>query len=348
MSQVLYRKYRPQNFDEVKGQDHVVSVLKSAVSLKRISHAYLFSGPRGTGKTSVARILAGGIGCHQYDLMEMDAASSRGIEEIRSLRDGVQTVPLKGEYKVYIIDEAHMLTKEAFNALLKTLEEPPQHAIFILATTEPQKLPDTIISRCQHFAFKKIPEDVLRNSLLEIAKKENYKIDEETAGLIAFFSDGSFRDSQMMLDQIFSMGEKNITGDMARKLLSAPSRDLIQGFVSSVIEKDSARGMEIIQAVSEKGIGTQLFLKFVLRNLRALLMMRISPASEKELEQILGKDEVDFLKKYKDKTNVRDLGYSLTLFLEAYDKTNRAYLPQLPVELALAKLHLRKQNSDLN
>ena len=192
---VLYRKYRPHNFEEVLGQDHVVAVLQNAVKLNRISHAYLFSGPRGTGKTSVARILARSVGCEGMDLLEIDAASSRGIDEIRALRDAVRLVPFKSPYKVYVVDEVHMLTKEAFNALLKTLEEPPKHAIFILATTELNKVPETIISRCQHFVFRKVPESIIRSSILEIAKKENFKLDDEAAGLIALFADGSFRES---------------------------------------------------------------------------------------------------------------------------------------------------------
>lgn len=343
--QVLYRKYRPKKFSEVLGQDHIVNVLESAVQGKRISHAYLFSGPRGTGKTSAARILANNIGCHEYDLLEMDAASSRGIDEIRGLREGVYTAPLKGEYKVYIIDEAHMLTKEAFNALLKTLEEPPEHAVFILATTEPEKLPETVVSRCQHFAFKKLPENILRKSMLDIARREELEIDEETAGLLALFADGSFRDAQMMLDQLLGTGKKQIKGEDARHLLSAPSKDLIQGFVSALVEKNSEKGLDIIQKIMEKGIGVQLFLKFILRNIRVLLMFKLSPKSEEKLEKILGKDETEFLRSKKEESSVKELGFVLTLLLDAYDKTNRAYLPQLPLELALAKIHLREEDN---
>lgn len=349
MAQVLYRKYRPKKFSEVLGQDHIVNILEKAVEAKRISHAYLFSGPRGTGKTSVARILAASIGCHEYDLLEMDAASSRGIDEIRSLRDGVSTVPFRGEYKVYIIDETHMLTKEAFNALLKTLEEPPAHVVFILATTEPEKLPETVVSRCQHFAFKKIPENILRESVIKIAKKEGVKIDEEAAGLVALFSDGSFRDSQMMLDQLLALGDgnkdKRITGEEAREILSAPSKELIRSFVSALISKNTDEGLHIIQQIMEKGTGVQLFLKFILRDIRALLMIKLSPKSEVQLEKILGKDEMEFLKTKKESISVKDLGFILVLLLEAYDKTNRSYLPQLPLELALAKIHLREQDN---
>lgn len=346
MREVLYRKYRPKKFSEVLGQNHIVSLLESAVGDKKLSHAYLFSGPRGTGKTSVARILSNEIGCHEYDRLEMDAASSRGIDEIRSLREGVHMSPMRGNFKVYIIDEVHMLTKEAFNALLKTLEEPPAHAVFILATTEPEKLPDTVISRCQHFSFKKLPEDILRSSMLKIAKKEGIEIDEETAGLIALFADGSFRDAQTMLDQLLGAGPGKITGEKARELLSAPSKELIQGFVTALVEKDSERGLNIIQKVMEKGVGVQLFLKFILRNIRGLLMMKLSPESEKRLEKVLGKDEVEFLKSKKESITVKDLGHTLMLLLEAYDKTNRSYLPQLPLELVLAKIHLRGQNNE--
>jgi DNA polymerase-3 subunit gamma/tau len=337
----LYRKYRPRNFKEVLGQDQVVNLLSKAVKGGRISHAYLFSGPRGTGKTSVARILASDVGCHDYDLLEVDAASSRGIDDIRELRDGVHTVPLRGEYKVYIIDEVHMLTREAFNALLKTLEEPPGHVIFVLATTEPHKLPETVVSRCQHFSFRKLPETVIRSSVKKIAKSEGFNIDEEAAGLIALFADGSLRDAQTMLDQVLSLEDSEITGDEVRKFLSAPPQKLIEDFVSCILDKDAQRGLEITQELTEKGTDIQLFLKFVLRSIRSLLLLKLSPNKKKQLKEILGEDEVNFLASKKDSVSVADLGYILLSLLHAYDSTGRAYLPQLPLELALAKIHLR-------
>ena len=170
---VLYRKYRPQSFKDVLGQENIVKVLEGSVALGNISHAYLFAGSRGTGKTSIARIFAKAIGCSDNDLYEIDAASNRGIDDIRELREAVNTLPFESTYKVYIIDEAHMLTKEAFNALLKTLEEPPKHAVFILATTEIDKLPETIVSRCQVFTFKKPSQKILKELVLNLAKKKD-------------------------------------------------------------------------------------------------------------------------------------------------------------------------------
>src|SRR3989338_878755 len=210
MSQVFYRKYRPQSFEDVAGQENTVKILKNAISKKRIAHAYLFSGPRGTGKTTVARILAREAGCFEEDINEIDAASSRGIDEARALREAVRVLPLRSPYKVYIIDEVHMLTKEAFNALLKTLEEPPEHAIFILATTELIKVPDTIISRTQHFPFHKIAIPEIVGELKKISSKESIKIDDDAMKLIAFFADGALRDAENILFQVSTLGEKNI------------------------------------------------------------------------------------------------------------------------------------------
>jgi DNA polymerase-3 subunit gamma/tau len=340
---VLYRKYRPQNFDEVLGQDHVVTVLKNAVKLNRIAHAYLFSGPRGTGKTSVARILARCVGTDDIDLIEIDAASSRGIDEIRALRDGVYLAPFKSPYKVYVVDEVHMLTREAFNALLKTLEEPPKHAIFILATTELAKVPDTIVSRCQHFIFRKVPESIIRNSVLDIVKKEGYKMDDEAAGLIALFSDGSFRDSQGMLDQIFSLvSGKNISGEEVRKFLAAPAKNLVENFISAIFEKDTAKGLGAIEEAAKQGIEMKLFLKFILRNIRLILMLQMAPNLEKEMKPLFSEDEFKFLKKHINIFSNKELGNILSLLLDAYDTQTIGYLPQLPLEIALMKITSEK------
>ncbi|MDO8659852.1 MAG: DNA polymerase III subunit gamma/tau, partial [Candidatus Parcubacteria bacterium] len=200
----LYRKYRPKNFKEVLGQDHIVKILESSVETNKVSHAYLFVGTRGTGKTSVARIFAMSIGVSANDMYEIDAASNRGIEDIKELRDGARVLPFDSKYKVYIIDEVHMLSKDAWGALLKTLEEPPKHVIFILATTELQKVPETIISRCQVFTFKKASDAICKKMLLDVAKKENFEMDAGSAELLAILADGSFRDALGELQKVLN------------------------------------------------------------------------------------------------------------------------------------------------
>ena len=219
----LYRKYRPQTFDQVVGQDHIVSLLKTSVAQGSISHAYLFCGGRGTGKTSVARILAKALDTNDEDVIEIDAASHRGIDDIRSLREAVMTMPFSSNYKVYIIDEAHMLTKEASNALLKTLEEPPAHVIFILATTDPEKLPITIVSRCQKIIFSSPDIPTLAKQLMFVAKEEGRVLSEEVAVLIAKHTGHSYRDGLGMLEQVLLLSKKNeITPEVVATFFGTP------------------------------------------------------------------------------------------------------------------------------
>ncbi len=337
----LYRKYRPSKFDEVLGQDHIVGILKNAVKLNRVSHAYLFSGPRGTGKTSAARILAKEIGCSDIDLIEIDAASSRGIDEIRALREAVNFSPLQSKVKVYIIDEVHMLTKEAFNALLKTLEEPPSHVVFILATTELEKVPETIVSRCQNFSFRKIPENILMKAVVSIAKKEGAGIDEEASGLIALSAEGSFRDAFGLLDQILSLGDKNkdrkITGAEAREFLSIPAREMTEDFILSLIGKDAEKGLAIISRAVEQNMDVNVFLKLVLRDIRFMLLLQLSPSASAQLKNILSEREFKFLEDNKNIPKEGDLERALKIFLDAHEIKSRSYLSQLPLELAFLK-----------
>lgn len=338
----LYRKYRPDKFSEILGQDHIVRILENAVKAGRISHAYLFSGPRGTGKTSVARILAKEAGCSDIDLVEIDAASSRGIDEIRALREAVHFAPMQGDVKVYVVDECHMLTKEAFNALLKTLEEPPKHVIFILATTELEKVPDTIVSRCQNFTFHKIPEEILRSSMISIAAKEKFKIDDEAAGLLALSADGSFRDAQGMLDQVFSLADKNkdkkITGLELREFLAVPPREMVENFILALIRREADKGLEIIQAAALENFDIRMFLKLVLRAARAMLLLRLAPNMKSRLESALGEREFKFAEKNKDAFKPGELERALKILLDAHETKNRSYLPQLPLELAFLKI----------
>jgi len=239
MGEVLYRKYRSKSLDEVVGQDHITTTLKNALKTNQISHAYLFTGPKGVGKTSVARILAREVNNLPYDenthldIIEIDAASNRRIDEIRDLRDKVNIAPTSARYKVYIIDEVHMLTKEAFNALLKTLEEPPKHVIFILATTDFHKIPDTIVSRTQRFTFKPIAFNKLVSHLKKLADKESINVDEDALQLIARHGEGSFRDSISLLDTLKASG-KPIDIDEVKSLLGVPSDDSIINLLSDI------------------------------------------------------------------------------------------------------------------
>lgn len=234
----LYRKYRPQTFDDVVGQEQIVGLLEASIKQNKISHAYLFCGGRGTGKTTVARIFAREIGCNEEDVIEIDAASNRGIDEIRELRDAVRTAPFSSEYKVYIIDEAHMLTKEAANALLKTLEEPPRHVIFILATTDEDKLPATIVSRCQKLSFASPNTETLANRLIYVAEKEGKSIEKAAADLIATHGKGSYRDALGVLEQILTTGGKKITHEDVLSYLGVTNTETLIQIIRSVCTKD--------------------------------------------------------------------------------------------------------------
>lgn len=254
MGQALYRKYRSKSLKDVVGQEHVTTTLEQAIKQKRISHAYLFTGPRGVGKTSVARILAHEINELPYtddtshiDIIEIDAASNRRIDEIRELRDKVHIAPTSAHYKVYIIDEVHMLTREAFNALLKTLEEPPRHVIFILATTDAQKLPETIISRTQRFHFKPAETEDLIKLLNKVAKAEKIAISQEATTLLALHSDGSFRDSLSLLDQARSYGP-SVNVDTIQQLLGLPPAEALQTLFKSLKTGDLG---ELVRTLGE-------------------------------------------------------------------------------------------------
>jgi DNA polymerase-3 subunit gamma/tau len=244
---VLYRTYRPAKWSEVVGQDHIVGALKDAIENKRISHAYLFSGSRGTGKTTVARILAKSLGTADEDVYEIDAASNRGIDDIRELREHVAVSPFSSVYKVYIIDEVHMLSKDAWNALLKTLEEPPKHVIFILATTELDKVPDTIISRCQTFSFRKPAREIIRKEVVSIAKKEGYELDSGASDLIALLGDGSFRDALGMLEKVISTSpDKKVSREEVENITGAPRAGSVNSFVSALIAKNADEALKCV------------------------------------------------------------------------------------------------------
>ncbi len=259
----LYRKYRPETFSDVVGQEHIVTLLTTSIKQKKISHAYLFCGGRGTGKTTVARIVAKDIGCNPEDIIEIDAASNRGIDEIRALRDAVRTSPFSSPYKVYIIDEAHMLTKEAANALLKTLEEPPSHVIFILATTDPEKLPQTIVSRCQKIVFQNPSRETLALHLMNIALEEGFKLDNKTALTIASHGKGSFRDSLGILEQVISTSGKTIVYEDVTHLLGTPEKEALIILLGAVCTKNQKTVVETIHVLSSKTDSLRAYDEFI-------------------------------------------------------------------------------------
>jgi DNA polymerase III subunit gamma/tau len=335
----LYRKYRPTSFDEVLGQDHIVKVLKGAIKLGNIAHSYLLFGSRGTGKTTVARIIASELGTSPEDTFEIDAASNRGIDDVRILREGVRTLPFNSKYKVYIIDEVHMLTKEAWNALLKTLEEPPEHVIFILATTEIEKVPETIISRCQVFTFRKPSVAILKELVLSVTKKEKFKLESAGAELIAALGDGSFRDTHGILQKVMSFSkDKEISQREIEEVTGAPSGKLVNDFMEALVDKNIATGVSILRKVSGENIDMEIFTKLLLGKLRLALLLRYAPEMKDELLSDLTEDDQKFLSGIlKEKEGVIT-SKTLEILLGAGETLKYASILELPLELALVKI----------
>jgi len=335
MEIALYRKYRPQNFKEVKGQDHIVSVLENEAKIGKVSHAYLFSGSRGIGKTSVARIFAKSLGVNSEDIYEIDGASNRGIDEIRAIRDAVHTYPYSSKYKVYIVDEAHMLTPPAWNAFLKTLEEPPEHVIFIMATTEQHKLPDTVVSRCECFSFKKPTHQMLVESILKVAKEEKYEIEKRSASLIATLADGSFRDALSILQKaMHSSGDLKLSHQEIEKVLGAPKESLILEVLEGIAEQNTEKGIGAVRKASEENADMQVFLKMILRSLRFVLLLRFAPDMKNLVIDETGEEEFEKLSALA-KTAKNINSKILLAFLEAYSRQAYASIPELPIELAI-------------
>jgi DNA polymerase-3 subunit gamma/tau len=292
-------KWRPMKFEDVTGQEHVTVTLKNAISTNRIAHAYLFSGPRGVGKTTTARLLAKAVNClkppdpdskcemcteitegRSFDVLEIDGASTRGIEEIRNLRESARYTPVKAKYKVYIIDEVHMLTKEAFNALLKTLEEPPSHVLFIFATTEIQKVPATILSRCQRFEFRRISIENIISNLRKIAAEENITIDDEALMLIAKRGDGSLRDAQSMFDQVVSLCGTTITLKKILEALNIVDQELFFRLTGMLALHDASGVVALVKEVTDRGYDLKEFLVGLGEHLRNLLIARTTNSTD--------------------------------------------------------------------
>lgn len=336
--EALYRKYRPTDFKDVVGQGHVTDVLQGSLKQGTISHAYLFYGSRGTGKTTVARILAKRLGVSAEDTIEIDAASNRGIDDIRELRDAVHTLPFNSEYKVYIIDEVHMLTKEAFNALLKTLEEPPRHVIFVLATTELDKIPETILSRCQVFTFKDPTAKMLAEHLKELAGKEGYGLATESAELIAFMANGSFRDSQSILQKVISYSEdKKLDHGEVSRVVGAPPKKLIQDFLKALVSDDTTKLFEIISEAQVHTLNMEIFLKLLIKHTRQMLLLRYAPDMKEEVKAELGDDTSFYLELLKGDTK-RITSKTLEILLRAEGRQGKAFIQTLPLELAVIEI----------
>ncbi len=336
----LYRKYRPQKWGQVWGQGHITDVLENSIKAEKVSHAYLFVGSRGTGKTSVARIFAKEIGVSSNDLYEIDAASNRGIDDIKTLREGVRVLPFDSKYKVYIIDEVHMLSKDAWGALLKTLEEPPKHVIFILATTEFQKVPDTIISRCQVFTFKKASDLILKNLLIAIAEDEGYELDKGGAELLAILADGSYRDGLGELQKVLNFSKvKKVKKEDIEKITGAPKTTLVNEFIKAIAEKKLEEGIMAVRKASGENLDMKLYLKLIIQKFRIAIILRYAPKLEDEMAGDLGETDLEFLKGLvKEDKDGMLRSKALVVLLEAYQDIDRSFITELPLELALVKI----------
>ena len=352
----LYRKWRPRRFGEVVGQEPIVRTLSRAIETDRVAHAYLFSGPRGTGKTSTAKVLAMGLNCAQgptpepdgtcescraivnsssLDVVEMDAASNRGIDEIRDLRDRVNLAPVAGRMKVYIIDEVHMLTAEAFNALLKMLEEPPEHVVFVLATTEKHKVLPTIISRCQSFDFRRPGVETLREKLAEIAEAEDITVEPEALTVIAREGRGSFRDAEGLLDQLSSFADGPITAAMVRELLGSVGPEALLETTSALHERRAADALRIVDRLSNEGRDLGQFVGELILHLRSLMLLPHAP--EIALAEV-GAEERGPLEEQANSVPTAEV----VRLIEALDGTlgriKRGGDPKLELELSFLKL----------
>ena len=355
MYQALYRKFRPKTFDELLGQSHITTTLKHQVEKGNVGHAYLFSGTRGTGKTSAAKIFSRAVNCLNLqdgnpcnecdsckgildetimDVIEMDAASNNSVDDVRDLRDKVIYPPSRTKYKVYIIDEVHMLSKGAFNALLKTLEEPPKHLIFILATTEPERLPQTILSRCQRFDFKRITNNHIIHNMQNISNSLNIDIEEKALSLIARNSDGAMRDALSLLDQCISFNEGRITYEDATKILGITNEDLIFNMVNDILEKSLEKTLETIDDIIQNGKDIHQFIKDLTYHFRNLMVVKAS----KNPEEIMESEDLEGIIAQSKQMKLAYILKSLQILTTAEANSKWSTQPRIILEMAIIKL----------
>lgn len=363
---VLARKWRPQNFVDLIGQEHVSQTLANAIRSGRIHHAFLFTGARGVGKTSAARILAKALNCEEglsdhpcgtcsscteitsgqgMDVIEIDGASNTGVDDVRELRENIRYLPSRSRYKIFIIDEVHMLSTSAFNALLKTLEEPPEHAKFIFATTEPHKIPITILSRCQRFDFRKIPLVKIAERLREIAAAEELTISDRSLGLIARQGEGSMRDALSTFDQVLAFSGDQVEDEAVQTLLGMVDRRLLLDTVEAILRRDSRRALESAQRVDQLGLALKRFTQDLLELFRGMVICKVvdEPA---ELLDMVG-DELKEIKLLADDASLEDLQRIITLLMKTQVELANSNAPLLALEMSLVRLATLAPSRDL-
>jgi DNA polymerase III subunit gamma/tau len=353
---VLARKWRPQSFDQVVGQDAVTHTLKNAINMGRVPHALLFSGPRGVGKTTMARLLAKALNCEKgptatpceecsacrqivagtsLDVIEIDGASNTGVDDVRALRESVQYRPSSSKYRIYIIDEVHMLSKSAFNALLKTLEEPPDHVYFIFATTEPHKVPQTIQSRCQRFDFRRMPPSVAASRLKQIALEEGIKISEVGLRLLARQSEGSMRDAVSLLDQAVSFAGKEINDERLSEMLAAVDRRHLYSLCEAMIKGDARTSLEVLELIYQRGFDLEQFHTELVNYFRDLVVIKFVENADGLVE--MSEPEIVELKKLADLGSEENLNLIFEFLLQAEERLQKSEHPKVVLEHCLVK-----------